>query len=339
MAKNNPIKSICFFCSYYSGSSLPIYVRYYLTELTRHFTEVVLLTNEKTILPADTDFLQSLNIPYRLYENEGFDFGMWHKALREYDIEQYDRVGLINDSCILFKKLDFFFEWLESENVDYAGMTDCNAIQYHIQSYFLIINKTTIAPVKEYIERNGVVTNIKEVIKVYEVGLSQYLIGLGLKLTAYYPIQCIQLPLKNSSEGNRKLKDKLILSHQKWKLSMGFIGKKYMGNPMWYTSKELIKQGIPLIKKKILTRLYDDASLGYMMRFGFEPDPRYYIRLINRMYPQGNIKELTSGILVNQGLKKEIEFYSYIYMVEFYFFMLHKVYLVKRTIVLMLGRD
>lgn len=120
---------------------------------------------------------------------------------------------------------------------------------------------------------------------------------------------------------------------------MGFIGKKYMGNPMWYTSKELIKQGIPLIKKKILTRLYDDASLGYMMRFGFEPDPRYYIRLINRMYPQGNIKELTSGILVNQGLKKEIEFYSYIYMVEFYFFMLHKVYLVKRTIVLMLGRD
>lgn len=337
MTKNNPIKSICFFCSYYSGSSLPIYVRHYLTELTRHFTEVVLLTNEKTILPADADFLQSLNIPYRLYENEGFDFGMWHKALREYDIEQYDRVGLINDSCVLFKKLDFFFEWLESENVDYAGMTDCNAIQYHIQSYFIVINKNGIAPVKEYLVRHGIFSNIKDVIKVYEVGLSQYLIGLSLKLKAYYPIQSI-IPLKDSGE-NRKFKDKLILSHQKWKLSMGFIGKKYIGNPMWYASKELIKQGIPLIKKKILTRLYGDASLRYMMRFGFEPDPRYYIRLINKIYPKGNIKELTSDVLVNQGLKKEIAFYSYIYMVKFYFFMLHKVYLIKRTIVIMLGRD
>lgn len=332
--KNATIKSVCFFCSYYTGTYIPDYVKFYVVELRRHFTEVVFLTNEKTIQPGDLEFLRSNNIQYRLYKNEGYDFGMWYKALCEYDIEQYDRIGLINDSCLLFKKLDFFFEWLEREEVDYAGMTDCNAIQYHIQSYFIVINKKGIAWVKEYIKRNGIVTNIKEVIKVYEVGLSQYLIGLGLKLKAYYPIQSV-LPLKDSSE-NKKFRDKLILSNRKWKLYMGFMCKQ---NPMWFAAKELMKQGIPVIKKKILTRLYGDASLRYMMRFGFEPDPRYYIRLINKMHPEDNIKELASGILVNQGFRKEIAFYSYIYLVEFYFFMLHKVYLIKRTIVLMLGRD
>src|SRR5579863_5292373 len=118
------MRSICFFSSFYNTPRFAGYIHFYLTELKRHFSEVVFLTNQKDIHPDDLQFLGSLNIPYKLYKNEGFDFGMWYKAFQEYDVKNYDRIGLVNDSCLLFKKLDFFFEWLDKENPDYAGLTD-----------------------------------------------------------------------------------------------------------------------------------------------------------------------------------------------------------------------
>jgi lipopolysaccharide biosynthesis protein len=303
MAEITPIKSICFFCSYYTDPTLPEYVKFYLIELKRHFSEVIFLTNEKIILPDDLEFLHSQNISFRIYKNEGYDFGMWCKAFEEYDTENYERIGLINDSCILFKKLDFFFEWLENEDLDYGGMTDCNLVKYHLQSYFIIINKNAIKPVGEYFRQNGIRTGIKEIIHTYEVGLSRYLISLGLELKTYF----------------------------------SFKNEPLNGDPTWIRTRELIKNGMPMIKKKIFARFYGDASWRYMVRFGFDPDPRNYIKLIKKQHPDGDIDKLSSGILINLGLWREFKFYCSIYFVEIYFFFVHRVNKMKRAIVLITG--
>lgn len=264
---------------------------------------MVFLTNQKDISANDKEFLSFNNIPYRLYQNEGFDFGMWYKAFGEYNPENYDRIGLINDSCILFNKLDFFFEWLEKEDMDYASMTDCNLVRYHLQSYFIILNKNAIKPVIEYFQKNGILTDVKEIIHTYEVGLSEYLIGAGLNVEAYFSF-------KNES------------------LNI---------DPTWIKTKELIKSGMPMIKKKILSRFYGDASWRYMVRFGFDPDPRNYIRLIKKLRPKGNIDELSSGILINLGWWQELKFYCRIYFAETYFFFVHRINKMKRAIVLATG--
>ena len=41
-------------------------------------------------------------------ENEGFDFGLWYHAFLKYNVDLYDKIALVNDSCILFKSLDDF---------------------------------------------------------------------------------------------------------------------------------------------------------------------------------------------------------------------------------------
>lgn len=336
MVRPSHIKSICFFSSYYTTSTLPEYIKFYLTELTRHFSEVVFLTNEKSIAIADLEFLHNLNIPFRLYKNEGFDFGMWYKAFREFNISEYDRIGLVNDSCVLFNKLDFFFQWLEKENPDYAGMTDCNKIQYHIQSYFIVINKQAIAPVATYFRTNGIVENIKDVIKIYEVGLSNYLVNLGLKLKAQYSVSSIPFPFKNV---NGQFKG-ILMRYSHWKRYMAFKNMQYMADPTWYDTKDLIQQGMPMIKRKILTRSYGVEKWYYMLKLGFDPFPGHYVRLIEDLYPDADSKRLMESVMVNRGMIKELVFYSYIFMAETYYFCIsHKIYIVKRAILLVLHRD
>src|ERR1700722_9889847 len=118
------MKSICFFSSYYIQSNLPTYVKFYLEELTKHFTETVFITSQKETPSQDRAFLEEKKIRLIQTANEGYDFGMWYKGIKEYNISEYDSVGFVNDSCILFGKLYTFFQWLDKENPDYCGFTD-----------------------------------------------------------------------------------------------------------------------------------------------------------------------------------------------------------------------
>jgi len=242
------MNSICFFSSYYPSGNIPCYVKVYLEELIRHFTQVVFLTNEKPLSNADLAFLSQNNIEHRLYENKGFDFGMWRKALREFPANEFDRIGFVNDSCILYGKLDSFFEWMNKEGPDYCGMTDSNALSYHIQSYFLVINKPAIPVVIEYLKENAEPGNMKDVINRFEVGLSKLVGEHKLKLAARY-------------------------SHKEYKGEF---------NPMLVFADKLIREGIPLIKKKILFSSFRPDEWRTLMRMNYDPDALNAVKLIEQ---------------------------------------------------------
>src|ERR1700749_813666 len=212
------MKSICLFCSYFNSNNIPNYVQFYVKELARHFTQVVFITNEKKLSGTSLTFLETNKIEPFFVSNEVHDFGMWYKGMLKYNVEEYDRVGLINDSCILFKPLDEYFNWLNNQYLDFAGMTDSDEITYHIQSYFLIINKKAIEPTLQFFKKHGIQSDRGEVIKIYELVLCNYLQLKGLKAGAY------------------------------------FQSKIYMpkDNPSIYAAHKMIKDGSPLIKKKIL---------------------------------------------------------------------------------------
>ncbi|NNM94598.1 MAG: hypothetical protein HKL88_03935 [Bacteroidia bacterium] len=268
------MKSVCFFSSYYKDDSMPNYVRRYLKELSRHFSELVLLTNEKPISSADTDFLQSNHITWRLYKNEGYDFGMWHKAFAEFDVDKYDRIGLVNDSCILFASLDRFFTWADEHPSDYCGFTDNNARGYHIQSYFLIINKNAIPQMKKYFSEHGIFGNQKDIIEIYEIGLSRCLMNAGMKTDAFY----------------------------------SFKDKVSTGDPTIIKAKELIEKGFPLIKRRILARNYGDADYGHLVASGFDANPWNYIRLIKKVTRDSDTEKIFEGIAVKKSFLGEWKF-------------------------------
>jgi lipopolysaccharide biosynthesis protein len=242
------MKSICLFSSYFTSDNIPNYVQYYLKELKRHFTRVIFITNEKKLEATSLLFLEINKIEPFFLPNEGYDFGMWYKAMLKYEIELYDRVGLINDSCILFKPLDNYFSWLNKQNVDYAGMVDSTEIVYHIQSFFLTINKKAILPTLQYFKLNGLQSGREDVIKIYELGLCKHLQEQGLKVDAWFP------------------------------------SEKYMpkDNPSIYAAHKMVKDGYPLIKKKILFNSFSAGEYSWVTKHSFNHNPNYYIAIIKK---------------------------------------------------------
>lgn len=284
------MRSVCFYSSYYAGGEMAYYVKFYLKELKKHFSELVFLTNEKVILPADMKFLQENNIQYRLYKNEGFDFGMWYKAFQEFDVTGYDRIGLINDSSILFSNLDNFFNWADKEPSDYCGVIDCNLHSYHVQSYFIIINKRAILPVKDYFEKNGLITDIHQVIKIYEIGLSTYMINCGMNVKAYF----------------------------------SFKDTNTVGNPSWMQAKNLIKKGFPLVKKRIIARNYGETDYRYLVAAGFDPYPSHYIKLLKKATDNNEIDAIFRGIPTKMNFVAELEFGFMCFAAKMYGIMIRK---------------
>lgn len=242
------MKSVCFFASYFSQKEIPYYVQVYLVELKKHFTEVVLLSSQKDLTESSLAFLKIERILLSLEDNEGFDFGLWYKAFQKYDVGTFDRIALVNDSCILFKPLNELMAWVNINDADMQGITKSNAIVPHLQSYFLILNSKAIPLAKNYFYQHKLISNIKDVISTYEIGLSSYFLANNLKIDAFID--------NNNYKGEF--------------------------SPYYHCINYHLKKGIPTIKKKILFSSYRKDELFTLARMNFNISVDFYIELIKK---------------------------------------------------------
>ncbi len=277
------MNSICFFSSYFNQETIPFYVKYYVEELKKHFTEIIFLTNTKTLLDSEIKYLNNLDVRLMMVTNEGFDFGMWYKAFKKYELSKYDRVGLINDSCILFKSLNPTFDWINTSGFDYCGAVSSKRIAFHVQSYFIIINKNAIKFVVDYFMKNGIINDYKQVIRTYEVGLCKYLQEMNLKIGAKY------------------FSKKNIEQH----------------NPSFLIIDNLLKEGLPLIKKKIIFRTYRKGEYLTLLRMKFNVDQRHYIHLIKEANKNEKLIDFDK-VLNDIKTKNMIDIYLYKITLFFY---------------------
>ncbi|MBL7917536.1 MAG: hypothetical protein JNM96_04005, partial [Bacteroidia bacterium] len=135
------MNSICFFATYFKGNTIPYYIKVFVKELKQFFPELIFITSNTDLLATEKNFLTENRITLQVEANEGFDFGLWYKAIQKHDIEKYSRVAFINDSTVLFKSLSDFLKWSETSKADLVGMTESFAVSHHIQSYFLLFKK------------------------------------------------------------------------------------------------------------------------------------------------------------------------------------------------------
>ena len=273
------MKSICFYSSYFTQDYIPYYVKYYIEELEKHFSKIIFLTNEKQLQESELVYLKNKNITLKFVSNEGFDFGMWYKAFKEYKPLDYDRVGLINDSCVLFKPLTEVFNWINGNPFDYCGLVSSKSVYLHVQSYFIIINKNAIKPVYDYFMQHGLINDYKKVIFTYEIGLSAYLRKQGLKVAAM------------------------------------FTSKKDIAaqNPSFLVIEEFIEGGMPMIKKKIIFRSYRKGEYLSMLRMNFKLDPNVYIKLIKEVNKNQPLIDFDLAIQdFKRGNKTDIYLYNFV---------------------------
>jgi hypothetical protein len=240
------MKSLCLYASYINEIGLPYYSSVYLKELKKQFTEVVFLHSNKLDIEA-ISFCETNFIKTKLLSNDGFDFGQWQKVLKEKDLNDFDQLCLVNDSCVLFKSLDNVLSWFNNSTFDFGGLTESLVPKKHLQSYFLLFNKTTFQDLVHFFNSNQASNNIHQVIADFEIGLSQYLIS------------------KNYTSGSFLIND-------------GYVGEF---SPYYQCVNSHIKQGSPMIKKKILFSSYRKEELFTLSRMNFNIDINYYINLIN----------------------------------------------------------
>ncbi len=257
------MNSICFFASYFKGETIPFYIQVYLQELKKYYTEVIFLVSSEKVSDKDSQFLVENKITLQLEKNEGYDFGLWHKAMQKYDILDYDSVAFVNDSSILFCSLGKFFDWSINEKAELLGITESYAVSHHIQSYFLLCKKAILPIVKKYFEKHKIILNLNDVIKTYEIGLSENVLSNGFKIASFV-----------SNNG-------------------------YKGEfaPYYHCIETHIKQGIPMIKKKIVLQSYRKDELFTLIRMNFNIHTKKYfeeIEQINRNNLLLNLADLTS---------------------------------------------
>lgn len=238
--------SICFFASYFEGKSIPYYIQVYLIELKKHVKELMFITSVVDLHRESLFFLKENGISCQLETNEGFDFGAWYKSIQKTDLNAYEHVLLVNDSCVLFRSLTPFFKWAQNQQADVLGMTCSDAVTPHIQSYFTILNKKAIEISVKYFKEHGIRKDIGDVIKTYEIGMSKRFTDSGLKLASF---------VHND-------------------------GYKGEFSPYYKCVDSHLRQGIPLIKKKLLFASYRKDELPNLARMGLNIQVKHYYSVI-----------------------------------------------------------
>lgn len=227
-------KSVCIFPHFYDLNIIPYYVLCYLEQLEEHFDQIIVVSN-----PREIDNLTALNsekVKLIFQSNEGYDLGKYLKGFKELNLNEYHQIALINDSNIVFGNIDFVFDWARDSDLDFWGLVEANIRpaysthddNYHIQSHFMVFNHNAIPYLEEFISKLKFeeiikITDVKaakrRVINDWEIGLSQFMLKQNLKLGGY-------------------------VSHA-----------AKIDNSKGQFYQRLIKDGVPVIKKKVITSL------------------------------------------------------------------------------------
>lgn len=142
----------------------------------------------------------------------------------------------------------------------------------HLQSYFLILNSKAIPLAKNYFNQHKLISNIKDVISTYEIGLSSYFLANNLKIDAFID--------NNNYKGEF--------------------------SPYYNCINYHLKNGIPTIKKKILFSSYRKDELFTLARMNFNISVDFYIELIKKY----NSTTIIDFKMLRQDIVGEINAFS-----------------------------
>ncbi|MDC7221517.1 MAG: rhamnan synthesis F family protein [Spirochaetales bacterium] len=192
------MKRIAIYACYSKENKVEDYVIYYLNELKKIADVVIVYDNS-----LDEDSIEQLRnyTIHGIFTNHNmYDFGSYKIGIEWLVnnglIQKYDSLILCNDSVFgPFYPFENYFKTMESKrNVDFWGFIKyqynrklaerLDVIHFeHIQSYFIVLNKCIISDFN-FFNFFKLVTkeeSNRDVIKKYEIGLSQFLYKLGYK--------------------------------------------------------------------------------------------------------------------------------------------------------------
>ncbi len=123
-------------------------------------------------------------------ENYGYDFYSYRTGLLAAgDLSGYDEVVICNDTFVgPLRPYAGIFSDMADTPVDFWGMTQNRRIEPHVQSYFVVFRRWVAGSktFRDFWHGMAPVSDRREVIHRYEVGLSRRLIGAGFTMGRHF---------------------------------------------------------------------------------------------------------------------------------------------------------
>ncbi|MDF1653903.1 MAG: rhamnan synthesis F family protein [Coxiellaceae bacterium] len=203
---------LCIFSQFDTDGNIPGYCAYYLKQLQAAGCDIILVStspsfSQQAIATANLyckTILHRSNIGHDIYS---YKLGLQHAAN---DLADYDKVIIANDSVYgPFYDLEPLLTYGDQHGLDVWGASDSHQICYHMQTYFVVFNKSVVASSAFTSWWDNVQTlAIKQhIIDRYELKMAQCFIDAGFNCGAYYSGQL-------KSNPTILLWDKMISQHQ-----------------------------------------------------------------------------------------------------------------------------
>lgn len=280
----------CVFAHFDKDGKVDAYVYYYLNELVGIVNKLIFVT-VSTISEEDNEKLKALGIEVIQRENIGYDFYSYKTGIERLNLNQYDELIICNDSVLgplyPFKSI---FDQMKKKQCDFWGITDSNQIAYHIQSYFLVFNKSIISSMifNQFWNDVTILNDKFEIIRKYEVGLSQLLIANG------YQAEIFSHFMANNYNSRKRLLLRLLKKPYKiFKFLVSpsryikDIFKKNVNSSIKFWDFLLIQNKFPFIKKSLLTDSDEGIDNFNRLKSIFEKkviDTRYPFYIIENFF-------------------------------------------------------
>ena len=210
------MKRICIYVTYDFENIVDGYIGYMLQELRKSVDYLAVVCNYREIAKGIGNIRPYADkIYYR--ENIGFDAGAYKDVLCRYigwdAVCRYNEILLVNDSFYgPLYSFENIFSAMEKEDADYWGLTRAPAgvladgfvYESHIQSYFMAFRQNLVKSqyFQKFWENMEYAKTLTQTVIHFEIGLNQYLAGLGYKsraLTDGYSFDRNEIPYMNHS--------------------------------------------------------------------------------------------------------------------------------------------
>ncbi|HFI0081230.1 TPA: rhamnan synthesis F family protein [Streptococcus suis] len=187
------------------------YIYYQLKSIRSIYSDIVFVSNSH-VSKDKVQYLQSERLIdfFIQRDNIGYDFAAWKEGLNQVTIYQYDSVTLMNDTCFgpLWNLEDYYSQFDSDVNVDFWGMTnhletkiDSVVVPEHLQSYFMVFKKRILQSQAfvGFWSSVSELTNIQDVIKLYESQLTKILLSEGYSYKCVLDTSICYKTLENSN--------------------------------------------------------------------------------------------------------------------------------------------
>jgi lipopolysaccharide biosynthesis protein len=199
-------ENLCLFSSFDIHSQVGDHVVYYLKAIREQLgADIVFVSTSHEMPPVELAKLKPLCRKIIHRENVGHDFGSWKTAMiLAPDWKAYAVLVLANDSVFgPFSDLRAVLEPLRSKTPTLVGITENFEIDWHLQSYFLAMNRALIETkfFRQFWDSFRFYTNRELVIRLYELGFSRRAAKAGCRMVALFPYEKMkEALLKNEPE-------------------------------------------------------------------------------------------------------------------------------------------